>query len=88
MDARTPIVEPEPYPACDADLAVRFALACLQCLDPAPCTVSCPQGADVRGVMRWIGQTGCAGFSLARWAAARDRVAEQQAAQQVFETYN
>ncbi len=88
MDARTPIVEAEPYPGYDVDLAIRFALSCLQCLDPAPCTTNCPQGVDVRGVMRWIGQTGCAGFSLARWAAAQERFAERQVTEQLCEKYN
>jgi Fe-S-cluster-containing dehydrogenase component len=88
VDAHTSMVGPEPYPGNDADLAIRFALSCLQCLDPAPCTANCPQGADVRGVMRWIGQTGCAGFSLARWAAAHEQPPEQQVTEHLFEKYN
>ncbi len=87
MDAQTPRTGAEPYPGYNSDIAVRFALSCLQCLDPAPCQVNCPQGADVRGVMRWIGQTGCAGFSLARWAAAQEEMATQQVTAQVAERY-
>jgi hypothetical protein len=82
------IVGPEPYPGYDAEVALRFALSCLQCPDPAPCISNCRQNADIRGVMRWVGQNGCAGFSLTRWAALLDETAERQAATALTETYN
>lgn len=82
------IVGPEPYPGYDAEIAMRFALSCLQCADPAPCISNCRQHADIRGVMRWIGQNGCEGFSITRWATLIEEAAERQAAAAVTEAYN
>lgn len=82
------VVGLEPYAGHDAESALRFALACLQCADPAPCIAHCPQQADIRGVMRWIGQRGCEGFSLTRWAAMQDEHAERLAAEAVTYAYN
>jgi hypothetical protein len=81
-------VGPEPYPGYDAEVAVRFALSCLQCPDPAPCVSHCQQGADIPGVMRWIGQTGCAGFSLMNWARLQDEAAASQTAGELCAAYN
>lgn len=80
-------VRPEPYPGYDAEIAVQFALSCLQCDDPAPCITNCRQHADIRGVMRWIGQTGCEGFSLTRWAALQEEAAERQTARAITNAY-
>jgi len=81
-------VGPEPYPGYDAEIAVQFALSCLQCADPAPCITNCRQHADIRGIMRWIGETGCQGFSIRRLAALRDEQAEREAIGAVAAAYN
>jgi len=82
------LVGPEPYPGYDAEIAMQFALSCLQCADPAPCITNCRQHADIRGMMRWIGQAGCEGFSILRLAALRDEQAARQTAEAVTAAYN
>ncbi len=87
MDTQTPEILPEPYPGYDAEIALRFALSCLDCLSPAPCIAGCPQNADIPTVMRWIGQAGCAGFSLERWAEAQGEHAAAEIASQINAAY-
>jgi NADPH-dependent glutamate synthase beta subunit-like oxidoreductase len=88
MNAFSPVLTPEPYPGYDAEIALRFAVSCLQCEPPAPCTQACPQGADVPALMRWVGQAGCAGFSLRRWAQAQEEAAERAVVSDISDSYN
>ncbi len=74
--------------AVEAEAAVRWALSCVQCGDPAPCTAGCPQQADIPAVMRWLGRSGCTGFSRERWLAVCEQVAEQEAASAIADAYN
>lgn len=77
-----------PDEAAQAQAAMRWAVCCAQCEDPAPCTAACPQRADIPAVMRWLGQSGCAGFSPERWRAVCEQVAEQEAAAAIAAVYN
>jgi hypothetical protein len=38
--------------------------------------------------MRWVGQAGCAGFSLARWAQAQEAAAERDVIADISDSFN
>lgn len=88
MATFSPVLPHEPYPGYDAEMALRFAVSCLQCEPPAPCTLGCPQQADVPALMRWVGQAGCAGFSLRRWAQAQEEAAARAVLADISAAYN
>ena len=71
-----------------ADLALRAAVACVDCGDPAPCSLACPHHADVSAVMRWVGREGCCGFSLQRWLAALEQAGERETLGDICEVYS
>jgi hypothetical protein len=88
MTIRTSRISRDPYLGYDARQVARYASACLQCRPPAPCTLACPRGADVPGVMRVAGQAACEGLSLTRWFWDRERVESARITDAIADCYS
>lgn len=88
MTIRVSSIPKDPYLGFDAVKVARVAAACLQCRPPAPCTSSCPQNADIPGVMRLAGQAACEGLSLTRWFQSSEQVESSRICDDISDSYN
>lgn len=78
----------DPYLGYDAPAVAHMAMACLQCPPAAPCTLSCPRGADVPRVMRLAGQAACEGLALTRWFWDEERVESARICDAIADAYD
>jgi NADPH-dependent glutamate synthase beta subunit-like oxidoreductase len=81
------MIPKDPYREYDAAEAARMVLSCLDC-DPAPCTLNCPQHADIRAVMQLTRQAACAGLPLVRWFRSPEEIAAAAVSDQICDAYN
>lgn len=88
MTVRLSKVPKDPYLGYEASRVARLAAACLQCQPPTPCTLACPNQADIPDVMRLAGHAACEGLALPRWLWDRERVEAAKITDAIADSYN